>query len=85
MNSNQEVIVDIIILAMGFSGTNQDIFSSFNLEPTNKNNIKELNYQTNKKYIFTCGDARIGQSLVVKAIKDGIDADKSINNYLENK
>lgn len=33
--------------------------------------------------MFTCGDARIGQSLVVWAIKEGLEAAIAVNRYLD--
>ena len=41
-------------------------------------------YKTSANKIFTAGDMRRGQSLVVWAIKDGRDAARSIKTYLEN-
>lgn len=76
--------VDIVLIAMGFLGTEESIFNTFEVELDNRNNIKANydNFKTNKKKIFTCGDARRGQSLVVWAIKEGFEAAKSINEYL---
>jgi glutamate synthase (NADPH/NADH) small chain len=33
--------------------------------------------------VFTCGDMRTGQSLVVKAITDGMECAKKIDEYLK--
>lgn len=47
-----------------------------------KNNISTENFQTTHKKIFACGDARKGQSLVVWAIKDGIECALSLHQNL---
>ena len=65
---------------MGFLGTSDSDALSYNIK-TNRNriNLKEFNYEDN---IYVCGDMKNGQSLVVVAIKDGIDcANKIIEKY----
>ncbi|WP_066893308.1 glutamate synthase subunit beta [Clostridium nigeriense] len=85
IEDSEEVIdVDIVLLAMGFLGTEDYIASFFGVNLDNRNNIKASydDFKTNKEKIFACGDARRGQSLVVWAIREGLDAAKSINEYL---
>ena len=43
-------------------------------------NVKD--YMTSEKNIFTAGDSRRGQSLVVWAIREGREAASSIHKYL---
>ena len=65
---------------MGFLGTSDDDANSYNIK-TNRNRISlnGFNYEDN---IYVCGDMKNGQSLVVVAIKDGIDcATKIIEKY----
>lgn len=83
--SERIIEVDIVLIAMGFLGTEEYITKSFNLNLDNRGNIKAKygDFKTNIEKIFTCGDARRGQSLVVWAIKEGIEAALSVNNYLE--
>lgn len=78
-NSEKTYKADLILLAMGFSGTQKEIKQNFNVKLDEKNNICTQNFQTNRKKIFACGDARIGQSLVVWAIKDGLDCALSVD------
>jgi glutamate synthase (NADPH/NADH) small chain len=71
---------DYLIIAMGFLGTSDDDANSYNIK-TNRNRISlnGFNYEDN---IYVCGDMKNGQSLVVVAIKDGIDcATKIIEKY----
>lgn len=83
-NTEEIIEVDIVLLAMGFLGTEDYISNFFEVDLDNRNNIKAdySNFKTNREKTFACGDARRGQSLVVWAIKEGLDAAKSINEYL---
>lgn len=63
---------DLVLLAMGFSGSEKAISANFGVKFDTKNNIATTNYQSSHEKIFSCGDARMGQSLVVWAIKDGL-------------
>lgn len=85
IKGSEEIIkVDIVLIAMGFLGTEETIFNSFKVEMDKRNNIKAGydDFKTNRDKIFTCGDARRGQSLVVWAMNEGLNAAKSINEYL---
>ncbi|MBE6054803.1 MAG: glutamate synthase subunit beta [Clostridium sartagoforme] len=84
-DSEELIEVDVVMLAMGFIGTEEYISNCFNVKLDNRSNIKAdyKSFKTNREKIFTCGDARRGQSLVVWAIREGLEAAKSINEYLE--
>jgi glutamate synthase (NADPH/NADH) small chain len=49
-----------------------------------RGNVKAplTNYQTSKTKIFSCGDMRRGQSLVVWAIWEGREAARAVDAYL---
>ncbi len=82
-NGNERVIdADIVLLAMGFVGTDQTIANYLDVELNARNNVKTNNYVTSKANIFACGDAKNGQSLVVTAIADGIDCANVVDKYL---
>ncbi|EDO9050057.1 glutamate synthase, partial [Campylobacter coli] len=81
-NSNQNYKADLVLLAMGFSGSEDAIASNFGVSLDEKNNVKTKNFQTTHEKIFACGDARKGQSLVVWAIKDGIECALNIHENL---
>jgi glutamate synthase (NADPH/NADH) small chain len=79
-NTKLRLDCDYLIIAMGFLGTSDSDALSYNIK-TNRNRIelKEFNYDDN---IYVCGDMKNGQSLVVVALKDGIDcANKIIEKY----
>lgn len=63
---------DLVLLAMGFSGSEKAISANFGVKFDEKNNVATKNFKTTHEKIFSCGDARMGQSLVVWAIKDGL-------------
>ena len=52
------------------------------LELDARSNFKANNYQTNIPNIFTAGDMRRGQSLIVWAINEGREAAREVDLYL---
>ena len=64
---------DLVLLAMGFLGPENTIAEELNLELDNRSNYKAEygKFKTSAKRVFTAGDARRGQSLVVWAINEG--------------
>ncbi len=86
-NSEFEIKADLILLAMGFLHTNHDgLVKSLDLDLDARGNINAdtNNYLTSKRKIFSAGDSRRRQSLVVWAIKEGRDCASSINDFLLN-
>jgi len=84
-NSNFFIKADLVLLAMGFIHPKHDgVISDLKLKKDNKGNVlaNEKDYITSDKKVFTAGDARRGQSLVVWAIREGREAAESIHNYL---
>ncbi|TKX30118.1 glutamate synthase [Campylobacter sp. MIT 12-5580] len=81
-NSQKSYKADLVLLAMGFSGCENELAKNFKLELDEKNNILSTNYQSTRKKVFVCGDARMGQSLVVNAIEDGKCCAKAISEFL---
>lgn len=84
-NSEEKIKVDVVLIAMGFLGTEEYISNSFNIDLDDRGNIKAKygKFITNKEKIFVCGDARRGQSLVVWAVREGLEAALSIDKYLQ--
>ena len=60
----------------------QNLLEKLNIELTERGNVKDENYQTNLEKVFTAGDMRRGQSLVVWAIAEGRKAAESVNEFL---
>ena len=84
-NSNFFIKADLVLLAMGFiHPKHEGVISDLKLKKDNKGNVlaNEKDYITSDKKVFTAGDARRGQSLVVWAIREGREAADSMHNYL---
>ena len=65
---------DLVLLAMGFLGPVQDgMVKQLGVELDKRGNVAAdmTRYQTSKEKVFSCGDMRRGQSLVVWAIREG--------------
>jgi glutamate synthase (NADPH/NADH) small chain len=75
---------DLVLIAIGFSGPEpHGPVSQLDLELDHRGNIRtEQTYRTNVDGVFACGDARIGQSLVVTAIAEGRKCARVVNRAL---
>ena len=75
---------DLALLALGFTGPDKSLPEQFGLELDTRTNIKASvkDYKTNISGIFTAGDMRRGQSLIVWAISEGRQAAHHIDSYL---
>lgn len=120
--SEKEYKADLVLLAMGFSGSEEVLKSAFGVEFDNSGNVatkcgdsagfsssskslatsleKETTdfstsdfasgiakssanlFHTSRDKVYACGDSRIGQSLVVWAIADGICCAKAVHSAL---
>lgn len=75
---------DLVLLALGFTGAEKTLADQFGLEMDFRTNIKAStqDYATNVPGIFTAGDMRRGQSLIVWAISEGRQAAHYVDKYL---
>ena len=73
---------DLALLALGFTGPEKTLSEQLGLKIDNRSNYFATNYQTNVPHIFTAGDMRRGQSLIVWAISEGREAAREVDNYL---
>lgn len=82
--TEQVVSAQLVLLAMGFVGSESQLFDEFKFDRSAANTIAadEHNYMTSVPGIFAAGDARRGQSLVVWAIAEGRGAAAAIDKYL---
>lgn len=83
--SEKELPCELALLAMGFvHPQHQGILEELGIELDEKGNVKasEKSYQTNIAKIFTAGDMRRGQSLVVWAISEGRECARKVDEYL---
>jgi glutamate synthase (NADPH/NADH) small chain len=77
-----ELKADLVLLAMGFLGPVQDgMLKDLGVELDKRGNVlaDTLRYQTSKPKVFSCGDMRRGQSLVVWAIREGRQCARAID------
>jgi glutamate synthase (NADPH) small chain len=78
---------DLVLLAMGFLGPEDAIPNELKLERDSRSNVKadyEV-FETNVEKVFTAGDMRRGQSLIVWAIQEGKLAAREVDKYLMGK
>ena len=78
--------VDVVFLAIGFVHPVHDgLIKNLNLELDERGNVKanDSDYEASKEKYFAAGDVRRGQSLVVWAIREGRDAAKAVDDYLD--
>ncbi|HKQ46231.1 MAG TPA: glutamate synthase subunit beta [Rhizomicrobium sp.] len=76
---------DLVLLAMGFVGPKKaGLVEQAGVELDARGNVKAplTNYQTSKSKIFSCGDMRRGQSLVVWAIREGRQCARGVDEFL---
>ena len=85
--SEQLLKADLVLLAMGFVNPVATVLDAFGVEKDARGNAlagvdEEGGYVTNVDKVFTAGDMRRGQSLVVWAIREGRQAARAIDQYL---
>ena len=74
---------DLVLLAMGFVGPEKALPQQFGVELNERGAVKaDASYATSVPGVFTCGDFRRGQSLVVWAIWEGREAARGVDAYL---
>ncbi len=74
----------LCLIAAGFLGCQQYVADAFGVELNERTNVKTAvgSHYTNVEKVFTAGDMHIGQSLVVRAIKEGRDVAAEVDEYL---
>lgn len=90
MNSKEvagsEKIMDceLVLIAAGFLGAQKYVTDAFKVELTSRTNVKteQDSFKTNVKNVFTAGDMHTGQSLVVKAIRQGRECAREVDESL---
>jgi len=77
-----ELKADLVLLAMGFLGPVQEgMVKDLGVELDKRGNVfaDTFKYQTSRSKVFSCGDMRRGQSLVVWAIREGRQCARAID------
>lgn len=85
--SEREIPCELALLAMGFVHPQHIGFiSDLAIDLDERGNVKatEKDYRTNISKIFTAGDMRRGQSLVVWAISEGRECARKVDEFLNN-
>ncbi|MCC6780483.1 MAG: glutamate synthase subunit beta [Hyphomicrobiales bacterium] len=80
-----EIEADLVLLAMGFVSTVQEgMIASLGLALDPRGNVKAdtLSYRSSNPKVFTAGDMRRGQSLVVWAIREGRQCAHAVDKFL---
>ena len=83
-NSSQTLKADLVFLAMGFTGVEQNrLIKDLEVDLDERGNIKRgADFATNVERVFVAGDAGRGQSLIVWAIAEGRSAAASVDRFL---
>ena len=82
--SEQIIPADLVLIAAGFLGSEAYVSDDFGVELNERTNVKTEgdHHKTTKAGIFTAGDMRRGQSLVVWAIREGRDCADEVHEFL---
>jgi glutamate synthase (NADPH/NADH) small chain len=83
--SEREIPCELALLAMGFvHPQHEGLINELGVELDDRGNVKatEKAYQTSINKVFTAGDMRRGQSLVVWAISEGRECARKVDEFL---
>src|SRR5947208_1828891 len=81
--TEQELAAQLVLLAMGFLGPEQELLDELGIERDPRSNVKAVApYTTSREGVFAAGDARRGQSLIVWAINEGRQCARMVDRYL---
>jgi glutamate synthase (NADPH/NADH) small chain len=75
---------DLVLIAIGFEHPEHEgIVDELELELDRQGNVRtRMTYRTSADRVYACGDARIGQSLIVTAIAEGRKCARIVNKDL---
>ena len=82
-----ELPADLVLLAMGFVSPVQAMLDAFGVKKDDRGNALATTdgsvcYQTSAPKVFTAGDMRRGQSLIVWAIREGRQCARAVDEFL---
>jgi len=84
--TEQELPAQLVLLAMGFLGPEQELLDQLGVVRDPRSNVKAVRpYTTSEEGIFVAGDAHRGQSLIVWAINEGRQCARMVDRYLSGK
>ena len=83
-DSEYNVKAELVLIAAGFVGAQSYITKAFGVNTTERGCAasEQGSHRTNVDKVFTCGDMHIGQSLVVRAIREGRDCAREVDEEL---
>jgi len=74
---------DVVLIAIGFSHPEHTgAIEQLGVELDRRGNVRAPVFETSEEGVFACGDARVGQSLVVSAIAEGRKCARIVNRHL---
>jgi glutamate synthase (NADPH/NADH) small chain len=80
--SEFEMPAQLVLLAMGFVHPEHAVLDDFGVDRDERGNCASRGYRTSRDGVFTAGDMRRGQSLVVWAISEGRECAREVDEYL---
>ena len=82
--SEQVLEAQLVLIAAGFLGCQSYVADAFQVKLDARTNVKTLpgTYKTSAEHIFVAGDMHTGQSLVVKAIRQGRECAREVDESL---
>jgi glutamate synthase (NADPH/NADH) small chain len=81
--TEREIPCELALLALGFvHPIHTGMLTDFGVELDERGNVKTTRFQTSVEKVFSAGDMRMGQSLVVWAISEGREAARAVDVYL---
>ena len=82
--SEEFIPCELCLIAAGFTGAQNYVAEAFGVELNERSAVKTDSgkFASSAEKIFTAGDMHIGQSLVVRAIREGRDAAREVDQYL---
>jgi glutamate synthase (NADPH/NADH) small chain len=80
--TEHEIPAQLVLLAMGFLHPEHPVLDDFGVDRDDRGNCASTGYRTSREGVFTAGDMRRGQSLVVWAIAEGRECALEVDEYL---
>lgn len=82
--TEKEVPCQLVLIAAGFLGSQAYVTDAFGVKVDGRTNVETKNgeFATSVSKVFTAGDMHTGQSLVVKAIRQGRDCAREVDEFL---
>ena len=82
--SEERLDAQLVLIAAGFLGSQKEVTDAFSVETDARSNVvcESGTHKTSQEKVFTAGDMHLGQSLVVRAIREGRDAAKEVDEFL---